>query len=128
MRSIKFPKMFSTNSTDVWLETEYKAATSQNLKLALLSMRGELLGDPYFGMLLQKYLFEQNNYLTRDLLVDMIYTNIALFIPQLRVRRSDISIIPSKKLGQLICKIHGVNQIDYTPNTYELVLFSDNAI
>ena len=40
MKSIKFPNMFGTSSTNVWEENEYKHATAQNLKLTLLSMRG----------------------------------------------------------------------------------------
>jgi hypothetical protein len=115
--------MFSSSHTNVWLEADYKKATSQNLKLALLSLRGELLGDPYFGMLLKRFMFDQNNYMTRDLLSDMIYTQIAIFIPQLKVTRKDITILPSKRKGQLICKICGINQIDFQPETHELLLF-----
>lgn len=128
MRSLKFPKMFSTNHSEVWKETEYKEATGQNLKLTLASMRGELLGDPYFGMLLQQYMFNQNSYILRDIISDMIYTQVAIFIPQLRVERRGINVIQDRKKGQLICQISGINQIDYQPNTYELVLFNEGMI
>lgn len=122
MRSIKFPKMFGTSHTEVWQESEYKKATEQNLKLTLLSMRGTLLGDPYFGMLLHQYLFEQNSYILRDILIDMVYTQVAIFIPQLKVERRDITIFQDQRRGHLLCQIYGINQIDYTPNTYELIL------
>lgn len=128
MRSMKFPNMFSTNSTNVWIPTEHKKATMQNLKLVIASMRGELYGDPYFGLLLHKYFFEQNSKMTEDLLVDMIYTQVAIFIPQLKVARKDITIIPTRKRGKLICRIYGINQIDFTPNTFELVLYKEGAI
>ncbi len=128
MRSLKFPKMFGTNYTNVWQESEHKEATAQNLKLTLNSMRGELLGDPYFGMLLQQYMFDQNNYILRDVIADMVYTQVAVFIPQLKVERKGITIIQNRRLGQLICKIQGINQIDYLPNTYELVLFTESTI
>ena len=124
MRSIKFPKMFGTNNTLVWTEAEYLKATTQNVKLLLASVRGELLGDPYFGLLLKKYTFDQNNYILRDMLIDMIYTQLAIFIPQVRVSRPDINIISDKKRGQLICEFTGISQIDYTPNTYSLVLMN----
>jgi hypothetical protein len=117
--------MFSSNHTNVWAESDYTKATSQNLKLTLHSMRGELLGDPYFGMLLEKFLFEQNDYLTRDLLTDMIYNQVALFIPQLKVYRRDISVFPSGKKGQVVCQIHGTNQLDFKPETHELLLFKN---
>jgi hypothetical protein len=128
MTSLKFPKMFGTNYTRVWKESEHHAATAQNLKLVLHSMRGELLGDPYFGLSCREYMFDQNNYILRDAIADMIYTQVAIFIPQLKVARTGITIIQNRKLGQLICKIQGINQIDYQPNTYELVLFSESTI
>jgi hypothetical protein len=122
---MKFPKMFGTNSTRVWQESEYKEATAQNIKLVLQSMRGELLGDPYFGLVLQQYMFDQNSYLLRDIIADMVYTQIAIFIPQLYVTRSGIEIIQDKQKGKLYCQIRGINQIDYKPNTYELLLFNN---
>ena len=127
MRSIKFPKMFGTSHTEGWEESEYKKATEQNLKLNLLSARGELLGDPYFGMLLQQYMFDQNSFILRDILIDMIYTQVAIFIPQLKVERRDITIFQDRKRGHLLCQIYGINRIDYTPNKYELLLFSNES-
>ena len=120
--------MFGTSHTEVWQETEYKQATEQNLRLNLLSMRGELLGDPYFGMILKQYLFEQNSYILRDILIDMVYTQIAIFIPQLKVERRDITIFQDRRRGHLLCQIHGINKIDYTPNTYELILMKAESI
>lgn len=128
MKSIKFPRMFSTNSTRVWQESEYREATAQNIKLVLQSARGELLGDPYFGMLLQQYMFDQNSYVLRDIIADTIYTQLAIFIPQLHLTRQGIEIFQDKRKGQLICQIHGINQIDYQPNTYELILFNDTQV
>ena len=129
MRSIKFPKMFDSTSTKVWQESEQHEATAQNLKLALASTRGELLGDPYFGLLLNQYMFSQNSSILRDMLIDMIYTQVALFIPQLYVSRKDISIIQNKRKGQLICQIRGIDQVDHTLNTYELLFFNtENSV
>jgi phage baseplate assembly protein W len=128
MKSIKFPKMFGTNSTRVWQESEHQEATAQNIKLVLQSARGELLGDPYFGMLLQQYMFDQNSYILRDIITDMIYTQLAIFIPQLHLTRQGIKIFQNKRKGQLICQIQGINQIDYQPNTYELILFNDTQV
>ena len=123
MRSIKFPKMFNPNSTNVWKSTEYLDSTKQNTILLLHTTRGELFGDPYFGLMLKKYLFDQNNFVLRDAIIDMIYTQLATFIPQVNVKRKDIEIIQDKEKGKLYCKFYGINQIDYQPNTYNLVLF-----
>ena len=125
MRSIKFPKMFNGNSTNVWNTSEYKEATSQNARLTWATNRGELLGDPYFGVTLKRYLFDQNNYILRDAIIDIIYTQLALFVPQVRVKRDDINIEQDKQKGVLTCTFSGIRQIDYTFNTYRLVLFED---
>ena len=125
MRSIRFPKMFNTNNTNVWKSNEYKEATAQNILLLLGSERGELFGDPYYGLLLKHLLYEQNNYVLRDQLIDMIYTQIAIFIPQIVINRKDIEIIQDKQKGKVYCTFKAINQIDYTTNTYNLVLLNE---
>lgn len=126
MRSIKFPKMFNTNSTNVWKSTEYKSATAQNTLLLLGSERGELFGDPYYGLLLKHFLYDQNNYVLKDQLIDMLYTQIAIFIPQIKIDRKDIEIIQDKQKGKVYCNFKGINQIDYTTNTYNLILLDED--
>lgn len=126
MRSIKFPDMFASNSTNVWKSKEYLSSTKQNTILLLQCERGELLGDPYFGLMLKHYLYEQNNYRLRDAIIDIIYTQLAIFIPQVKINRKDIYIVQDKERGKLYCTFSGINQIDYQVNTYDLVLL-DNA-
>ena len=125
MRTIKFPKMFNTNSTNVWKASEYNEATKQSTKLLLNTNRGELFGDPYFGVMLKRYLFDQNNYVLRDAIIDIIYTQLAIFIPQVQVNRNDITIIQDKQKGKLYCSFSGINQIDYTHNTFNLLLLTN---
>lgn len=125
MRSIKFPKMFNPNSTRVWKSSEHLEATKQNTNLLLHTNRGELFGDPYFGLMFKRYLFDQNSYILRDAIIDMIYTQLAIFIPQVKVKREDIEIIQDRERGKLYCRFSGVSQIDYTFNTYNLVLFDE---
>ena len=126
MRSIHFPHMFNTNSTRVWKSSEYLKATKQNTKLVLYSERGELIGDPYFGLMLRHFMFDQNNYILRDQIIDMIYTQLAIFIPQVHVERKDITVFQDREKAKLYCEFSGVNQIDYQLNTYQLVLFDSN--
>ena len=125
MRSIKFPKMFNPNSTRVWKSSEHLEATKQNTKLLLNTSRGELFGDPYFGLMFKRYLFDQNSYILKDAIIDMIYTQLAIFIPQVKVKREDIEIIQDRERGKLYCRFSGISQIDYTLNTYNLVLFDE---
>lgn len=125
MRSLKFPNMFSTNSTNAWKSDEYLEATKQNTELLLHCMRGELFGDPYFGVLLEQYMFDQNSYILRDAIADIIYGQIALFIPQVKVKREDIRVIKDKQKGKVYCYFSGINQIDYQVNTFNLTLFEN---
>ena len=126
MRSYKFPKMFNSNSSQIWREDEYGKATRQNVLLLLQSERGELQCDPYFGVLLKHYLFNQNSYILKDMLIDTLYTQIAIFLPQVKVTRNSIDIISDKQKGKLYCKFSGINQIDYTHNTFNLLLFDES--
>ena len=89
-------------------------------------MRGELFGDPYFGLMLKKLMFDQNSYILKDTIIDMIYTQLAIFIPQIKVRRQDIDIVQDREKGKLYCNFSGINQIDYQHNTFNLVLLEDN--
>lgn len=126
MRSFKFPDMFNSNSSRIWREDEYGKATKQNVFLLLESERGELECDPYFGILLKHYMFNQNSYILKDMLMDTIYTQIAIFLPQVKISRESIELITDELKGRLYCKFSGVNQIDYTHNTFNLLLFDEN--
>jgi hypothetical protein len=117
--------MFRPNSSRIWREDEYGKATRQNAILLLHSERGELECDPYFGILLKHYMFNQNSYILKDMLIDTIYTQIAIFLPQVRVTRNSIDIVPDKLRGRLYCSFSGTNQIDYTHNTFNLLLFDE---
>lgn len=128
MRSYKFPKMFKSNTSEIWRESEYNKATRQNTLLLLQSERGELVCDPYFGILLKHYLFNQNSYILKDILIDTIYTQISIFLPQVRVLRNTIDITVDPLKGRLYCSFSGINQIDYTNNTFNLLLFDENNI
>lgn len=125
MRSFHFPKMFNSNSSRIWREDEYLKATKQNALLLLQSERGELECDPYFGLLLKHYLFNQNSYILKDILIDTIYNQIAIFLPQIRVTRNSIDIITDNLKGRLYCSFSGINQIDYTINNFNLLLFDE---
>jgi hypothetical protein len=128
MRSLQFPKMFNTNTSNVCESADYDAATRQNILLLLESGRGRLLGDPYFGNALEQYLFEQNNYVLKDIVIDLLYNQIVNFIPQLKVERRDIDIIQDAARGKLIARITGLSMIDYKVHTYSLNLLQNATI
>ena len=129
MRSIKFPNMFNYNNTNVIASSDYRKSTMQNAKLLLNTTKGEMFGDPYIGTKIKQYLFDHNNYILREALADNIYTQLALFIPQLKINRKNISIeTPAGVKGKLVCKFSGTSQIDYTVDTYSIVLIDESEI
>lgn len=118
MKSIKFPEMFTRTVTNTVSDYD---ATLQNLKMLLWSEKGELFGDPYYGTSLKKYLYDQNDTVLVDILVDDIYTAITLFMPQIKVNRADIQLVRSGK-GQVTAKITALNQADFSTDLYNIVL------
>ena len=120
MKSIAFPKMFATK-TKTNLVDDYDA-TLQNLIMLLYSEKGELFGDPYFGAGLKRFLYDQNDYVLKDLLIDEIYTAIAVFIPQIRITRDDILIEADRTT--VTCKIKAVNLLSFETNLYTIPLLT----
>ena len=121
MYSIAFPNMF--NSARTLLFEDHKATLS-NLKLLLRSERASLLGDPYFGVLLKRILFELNNNVLRDLIIDEIYTSIITFMPQIKLNRSDIAITSNGI--DVFAEIRGLNLIDYQTDMFNICLTNNS--
>ena len=121
MVSIKFPKMFNTGNTQ--LTSSDKEASMQSMKLLLACEKGELFGDPFFGLRLRRYMFDQNNTILRDILIDEIYTQLMVFEPQITVKRKDIKIVQEGKDVKI--RFKAINNLDFTTNMYELVLFQE---
>ena len=117
MYSIAFPNILSSTTTNL---VKDKEATSSNLQLLLLSERNSLLGDPYFGTELKALLFEQNDNVLKDIVIDEIYTSIQTFMPQLVVKRSDIEITAQQEKAYITIK--GLNLLDFTTNLYNINL------
>lgn len=120
MKSIAFPKMFNSNSTRI---IEDKDATERNLRSLLHSEKGEFLSDPFYGIRLKRYLFEQNTGILKDIIIDEIYTQIALFMPQIKVHRKDITIVQDRY--KLYATIKCINRVDFTTDMFNIVIFQE---
>lgn len=120
MKSIAFPKMFNSNSTRI---IEDKDATERNLRSLLHSEKGEFLSDPFYGIRLKRYLFEQNTGILKDIIIDEIYTQIALFMPQIKVHRKDITIVQDRY--KLHATIKCINRVDFTTDMFNIVIFQE---
>lgn len=123
MYSLNWPDMFSTTYTKVIQDHE---ATMSNLKLILLSDKYSLLGDPYFGTNLKKLMFNQNNQVLRDIVIDDIYTAILTFMPQLVVNRKDITVTSNGV--NIYVAIRALNLLDYTTDLYNINLTQSEEI
>lgn len=123
IKSIAFPNMFTRSSTNC---VSNKEATMQNLKYLILSEKGELFGDPFYGVGLKKYLFDQNDTIVKDLVLDDMYTAIASFMPQLRISRNDLKLRTGDK-GEIFVDIKAVNQVDFTTDLYSIVLLDTDV-
>ena len=121
MKSISFPNMFTSSSTLVVKDYD---ATLQNMKLLLGSEKGSLLGDPFFGIRIKKYAFNQNDYVLKDIIIDEIFTQLRVFMPQLTISRKDINIF--QKNDKLVATIRAINKQDFTTNMYNLELFNED--
>ena len=117
MNSIEYPDMFTSSSTKVVTGID---ASTQDLLLLLSSEQGELLGDPFFGVRLKRFYYDQNNVVLRDIIADEMLDQIGVFAPQLSVTRKDITI--ESKGNTLYATIRAINNIDFTTNMYRLEL------
>lgn len=117
MYSINFPKMFTSAKT---LLVEDHDAILSNLKLLLASDRTALFGDPYYGTELKKFIYEQNNSILKDLVIDEIYETIILFLPQIYLSRSDIDVTSDgvDLFATIICTYY----LDQKSDLYEINL------
>ncbi len=119
MNAVQFPEMLSLNQTNVVIDKE---ATTQNLIALLHSYKGTMFGDPYFGVSLRRLIYESNNDILRDLVIDDIFTAIGKFMPQIRVLRDDIQVTADQNTIRV--DIRAQNLLDFNFNTYSINLLN----
>lgn len=117
MTSINFPKIFSGTRT---LLKDDSSAILQNIHLVLETCKGELIGDPEFGSKLKKYMYEQNNYILRDIIIDDLLVCLQHYIPQIGLNRKGITL--ESKGESIIATINCINRLDGTSNLYQISL------
>lgn len=95
MKSFNWPDIFKGGRVEILSD---KDAVKNNLKLLLGAEKTGLFGDPGFGTLLKRYLYEQNSTVMRDLVREEIYDSIRRYAPQVRVDRTGIDIEKEKSV------------------------------
>lgn len=119
MYSISFPNIFASSRTNLIKDKE---AIKQNIRLTLLSDRLSLYGDPYFGSILKKLIFEQGDSILRDIVIDEIYTCLNIFIPQIVIDRKDISLNIKNNTVFIDMKYYYIT--DKTSDMYQIELLN----
>lgn len=117
MYSIRFPDMLSSANTNL---VEGHEATMSNLRLMLASWKTSLFGDPYFGTNIKRYIYEQNNVVLRDLIIDDINLAIHDFMPQVYTTRDDITV--RQEDDHVYVDIKCINKLDNQPDMYTIEL------
>ena len=79
-----------------------------------------MYGDPGYGCGLKKFIFEHNNVIARDLIIDKIYNTIRVYIPQLKCTRNDIKL--KRNMTDVFVELTATNLIDYTIDNYTIAL------
>ena len=117
MYSFGFPRMLNHITANL---VQDKEAIRSNMLLLISSERATLFGDPYFGSLLRKYIFEQTGSIVPDLLIDEFYTTIKTFMPQVALTRKDIKVFVQEKT--LYVEIRYYYVIDNTSDLFTIKL------
>ena len=123
MNAIRFPNIFNSNKAAIVRDKE---ATYQNLRTLLLSGKLTLFGDPYFGSNLRRLLYENNNVILQDLVIDDIFTVINTYMPQVRVLRDNIRVTSDG--NRVIVNIYAQNLLDYSFDEYSVQLLNVEEI
>lgn len=123
MNAIRFPNIFNSNKAAIVRDKE---ATYQNLRTLLLSSKLTLFGDPYFGSNLRRLLYENNNVILQDLVIDDIFTVINTYMPQVRVLRDNIRVTSDG--NRVIVNIYAQNLLDYSFDEYSVQLLNVEEI
>nr|DAI08134.1 MAG TPA: secretion system protein [Caudoviricetes sp.] len=123
MYSFGFPDMVSSASSNL---VENHGATKSNLMLLLASWKKSLFGDPYFGTNIKRMIYDQGDEILKDLVIDDIYTSIAIFMPQIFLRRSDIDVYIEK--DEVFCTISCINKLDSVNDLFTIQLTNDESV
>ena len=123
MYSFGFHNMVSSASSNL---VENHEATKSNLRLLLASWKKSLFGDPYFGTNIKRMIYDQSDDILKDIVIDDIYTSIAIFMPQIFLRRSDIDVYIEK--DEVFCTINCINKLDSVNDLFTIQLTNDEGV
>ena len=99
---------FTTDSRDgIRLNKEYIDLVNQNLKMLLLTSPGERIMDPFFGVGMRRFIFEQDHPNVYSDISSRIYQQVAKYLPYLELEHVDF-------------QSQGMGNMDIPANTLKL--------
>ena len=123
--SFSHPNMISSASGG-FLSKDDKTLVKQNLRLILSTSRTELFGDPYFGTNIKRLMFDPNDIVLKDLVIDNIYLAIRMFVKEITVPRKNIMITQNKQM--LVCSIKFMYNKDGTNDLFKINLITNEEV
>jgi phage baseplate assembly protein W len=108
------PKLpLTVDATDgIELTKSLLAAVRQNLKMILLTVPGERVMLPKFGVGLKRYLFEQNTVRLRDDITLKINQQVSVYLPYIQIEKVKFSDLESPESEENKMKITVFYRVD----------------
>ena len=106
--SVRLPLSIDQSHGPYSLHTRIKPMIKQNLKMLLLTIPGERMMDPNFGVGIQKFLFENDTINLRSRLSERISKQVRRYMPFLKIKDTilpDISEVNSLSSNSLRIQI-----------------------
>jgi phage baseplate assembly protein W len=88
------------------LNTTFEDLAKQNLKMLLLTNKGERIMRPNFGVGLRSYLFEQNSPVTFGVLDELIRSQVSQYLPYIGI--NSINFATSESVADLDPNFMGI--------------------
>ena len=106
-------------------------AVDQNIKMVLLTRKGEKIGRPAFGVGLHDYLFEipnniQSGFSQKPPLRANIINQLSTYIPYISLEKVEVNFVPNQRILKLKIQYH-ITDSDVA-STFELTLQDTDAI
>lgn len=111
--TISHPECFSIVTGMTSLSTGTKSI-DECLGLLIRTSKGELLGDPAYGTNLMKYIYEPNDLILRDMVIEDLTTAIKNYETRIIVASSDIEVVIDKEYMYIT-----INYLMKNTGTYE---------
>lgn len=121
LTTFNFPDMLGAKTSNII--TDFNSATILNIINLLSSEQGEFIYDPFYGLALKRKLFDPNDTVMVNNLIDDIVLQINTFIPQVSINRNDI-VIDQTTRGKTYLRLKFMSKVTYEMLSLTVVLLT----